>query len=83
MRVVIDPLAYADADPTTIEQLRAALEPATFAESCCIGGMAGVSVIVRCPDTPHGVIVNTAQLNPAYLRWVLNSLAGSVSAGGA
>jgi hypothetical protein len=80
MRVVVESLVERDVHRTVVERLRVALEPATFADACCIGAMGGATVYLRCPDAPHGVIVNTAQLGPEYIRWILDALAGSVAA---
>jgi hypothetical protein len=83
MRVVIDELAQRDVNAADLAELRAALEQATFADACCIGALAGATIIIRCPNAPHGVIVDTSQLAPSYVRWIVNALEGSVSAGGA
>jgi hypothetical protein len=81
MRVVIEELATKNISSTALEQIRAALESESFSDACCIGALAGTTVYLRCPNAPHGVIVDTQHLDEYYINWIVNALAGSVRAG--
>ena len=74
MRIVIE----SQVDKYAVAILIDALEDETFAEACCVGYVDGIDVYVRCPNSMHGVIVNTAQLNSEVVAWVIRCLKDSL-----
>jgi hypothetical protein len=71
MRVVIEELARKDVAATALQRLEAALQPLTFAPVCCIGALGGPTVYLRCPDTPHGVLVNSTSMDESTVEWAI------------
>lgn len=78
MRIIIE----LKVDNDAVAQIITALTVETFSEACCIGSMPDGCVYLKCPDTNHGVILNTSNINNIdSIQWAINALRESVSLG--
>lgn len=77
MRIVIEESVRRHVSNDVLETVVMALERADFADACSIGGVSS-NLIVQCPNTRHGVMLDTRNLSDETLRWLLKELEASV-----
>ena len=78
MRVLIEQYVTQNVSDESITPLVAAIEGEDFSDACCIGGIAGTSIYLRCPGAPHGVVADGASLDDDKIRRIIQMLKASV-----
>ncbi len=78
MRVVIEDYVKSNTSEAQLAPLCEALSKQGFADTCCIGGIQGTSIILRCPDAKHGVIADASSLSQDDINRIIAMLEASV-----
>ena len=79
MRVVIEQYVKDNVPGASLELLNTALENEDFSDACCIGGIVGTSIYIRCPNSPHGVIADGTRLDDNTILRIVAMLKASVA----
>lgn len=77
MRVSVESSIEENADGC-LAPLIGELKRQTFAESCCIGELAGSTIYIKCLRARHGIIADGASMDAENIARIIEMLRASV-----